>query len=165
MPRVQRRVLGLADDPARRVHRGEALGEAGEVAEVLHLGVAAYLALAHERRPVDGAESHGVVSDVDGVRGVAGLHVERAGRLGDLFEQEVGIEPDDVVLDLLPGLAEQFQGPGRSELHADVGDQPSPPPVERGHRILAEDFVAGHGIAEHARVLPLLTWVLDRASQ
>ena len=128
MPRVQRRVLRLADDPARRVEHGEALGEAGEVAEVVHRGVAAHLALAHERRPVDGAERHGVVADVHAVRGVAGLHVERPGRLGDLLEHEVGVEPDDalVVLDLLPGLAEQLQRPRVAELDPDLRDQPAP---------------------------------------
>ena len=45
--------------------------------------------------------------------GVAGLEVELPRRLGDLLEHEVGVEEDGVVLDPLPGGAEQVERPRR----------------------------------------------------
>ena len=98
---VQRGVVGLADHAAGRVEDRERLGELGEVAVVVHGRVAAYVALAHERRAVDRAERHRVAADVDGVGGVARLYVELAGRLRDLLEDPLGVEEDLVLLDLL----------------------------------------------------------------
>ena len=86
---------------------------------------------------------------------VAGLDVELARRLGDLLEHEVGVEEDRVVLDLLPGLAEQVERPLVHELHADLGHQPPPAGVERRHRVLGEDLVARHPVAEHRVLLDL----------
>src|SRR5215207_5104385 len=53
------------DRAARRVELGEALRELHEVLEVVHRRVAARVALAHERRPVDRREDHAVAADVE----------------------------------------------------------------------------------------------------
>ena len=71
------------------------------------------------------------------------------GALATCFEHEVRVEEDGVLLDLLPGLAEQVQRPVGHELHADLADQPPPAPVQGGHRVLGEDLVARHRVAEH----------------
>ena len=63
--------------------------------------------------------------------GVAGLEVELARRLGHLLQHEVGVEEDRVVLDPLPGLAEQLERAVVHELDADLGHQPAPAPVSR----------------------------------
>ena len=111
--RVQRPVLGLADRAARRVELGEGLGEPDQVLEVGHLGVAADIALADERAPVDGGEHHVVAADVGGVGRVAGLELELARRLRDLLEDELGVEPDAVlVLDVWPALASSSTASG-----------------------------------------------------
>ena len=69
-----------------------------------------------------------MVSDVGGV---AGLQLELAGRLGDLLEDEVGVEADAVlVLDGLAGGAEQLDGLGQQELDSDLGDDPAPAAIE-----------------------------------
>ena len=126
VPAVERGVVGLVDHAAGRVEHREALGQPREVAEVLHRPVAAHVAVADERRAVDGAEGHRVAADVHRVLGVAGLEVELARRLGHLLEHEVGVEEDRVALDLLPGLAEQVERPLVHELDADLGHQPAP---------------------------------------
>ena len=149
MAAVERGVVGLADHAARGVEHRERLGELGEAAEVVHRRVAAYLALPHERRPVDRAEGHRVAADVDVVLGVAGLHVELPRRLGHLLEDEVGVEEDGVALDPLPRLAEQLERALVHELDADLGHQPAPALVERGHRVLGQHLVARHRVAEH----------------
>ncbi|MEZ5094786.1 MAG: hypothetical protein R2731_00780 [Nocardioides sp.] len=149
MPAVQRGVVGLADDTTGRVQHGEGLGELGEVAEVLHGGVAAHLALADERRPVDRPEGHAVAADVDRVLGVARLNVELARGLGHLLEHEVGVEEDLVVLHPLPRGPEQVERPGIHELHAELGHEPPPAAVEGGHRLLGQDLVARHLVVEH----------------
>src|SRR6185436_15269181 len=97
----------------------------------------------------DRAERHRVATDVDGVLGVAGLYVELAGRLGDLFEDPLGIEEHRLVLDLLARLTEQRERPVAVELDPDLGDQATPAGVQLGHRVLGEDLVARHGVAEH----------------
>ena len=83
------------------------------------------------------------------LRGVAGLDVELARRLGHLLEHEVGVEEDGVVLDPLAGRAEQVERAVVHELDADLGHQPAPALVERGHRVLGEHLVARHAVAEH----------------
>ena len=114
VPRVERGVVGLADHSPGRVEHVEALRQLGEVAEVVHGRVAAYLALAHERRAVDRAEGHRVAADVHGVGRVAGLDVELARRLGHLLEDEVGVEEDGVVLHPLAGRRGTGPAPGRT---------------------------------------------------
>jgi hypothetical protein len=153
VPRVERGVVGLADDAAGRVEDREGLGELGEPLEVVEGRVPAYLPLPDERRAVDGAEGHRVAADVDRVLRVPGLDVELARRLGDLLEHKVRVEEDSVLLDPLPGGPEEVQRAGVHELHADLGHQPSPALVQRGHRVLGEDVVAGHPIAEHDSLL------------
>jgi hypothetical protein len=118
--------------------------------EVGDLRVTADVALTHERRTVDAAEDHRVVADAHRVRGVARLDVERPRGLRDLLQHEVGVEDHALVLDLLPGLAEQLQRALGKELHADLAHDPPPPAVEGGHRFLGKDLVARHGVAEHA---------------
>jgi hypothetical protein len=152
---VQRRVVGLVDHPAGRVEHREALRQPAEVAEVLHRAVAANVALADERRPVDRAEGHRVAADVHRVGRVARLQVELARRLRHLLEHEVGIEEDRVALDLLPGLAEQLERALVHELDADLGHQPAPTGLERRHGVLAEDLVARHAVDERHRGPPV----------
>ena len=78
--------------------------ELDQVLEVGHLGVAPDVALADERAPVHGGEHHVVAADVGRVRRVPGLEVELARRLRDLLEDELGVEPDPVlVLERLAG--------------------------------------------------------------
>ena len=122
--------LGSQITPPAESMRVERLGEPGEVAEVVHRRVAAHVAVADEGRAVDAAEGHRVAADVHGVGRVAGLDVELARRLGDLLEQEVGVEEDVVVLDPLAGRAEQVERPVGQELDADLGDQPPPALVQ-----------------------------------
>jgi hypothetical protein len=121
--------------------------------EVLEGAVPAHVPLPDERRPVDRAERHRVAADVDRVLGVAGGDVELAGRLGDLLEHEVRVQEDRVVLDPLTGLGEQRQRAVAHELHADLAHQPAPALVEGRHRVLAEDLVPGHPVAEHLALL------------
>ena len=146
---VERGVVRLVDHAAGAVERREALGEAAEVPEVLHGAVAAYVALAHERRTVDRPERHRVAADVHAVRRVAGLEVELTRRLRDLLEHEVGVQEDGAVLDPLPGCAEQVERSVVQELDADLGHQPTPALVEGRHRVLGQHLVTGHPVAEH----------------
>ena len=48
-----------------------------------------------------------------------------------------------------PCRGEQVERALAHELHAELGDQPPPAGVERGHRVRREDLVAGHLVAEH----------------
>ena len=147
--RVQRPVLGLADRAAGRVELGEGLGEADEVLEVGHLRVAADVALADEGAAVDRREHHVVPADVRGVGGIAGLELELARRLGDLLEDELGVEADAVlVLDDLARFLQQVHCLGEQELDPDLGYEPPPAAIDHGHRVFAEDLVAGHGVDE-----------------
>ena len=140
--------------PPGRVELGEGLGEAHQVLEVGHLGVAPDVALADERAAVDGGERHVVAADVQVVGRVAGLQLELPGRLGHLLEDELGVEADPVLLlDDLARVTEQLDRLGQQELDAQLGDDPPPAPVQDGHRLLAEDLVAGHGVDEHAGLL------------
>jgi hypothetical protein len=147
--RVERPVLGLHDRAAGGVDLGERLAEPDEVLEVGHLGVAARVALADERRAVDPGERHVVAAHVDGVLGIARLELELARRLRDLLEHEFRIEEDLVALDALARLREELDRLGKQEFHAELGDDAAPAPVERVHRLLAEDLVAGHFVDEH----------------
>ena len=67
---------------------------------------------------------------------------------------EVGVEPDAVlVLDDLPGAAQQLDRLGQQELDPELGDDPPPAAVEHRHRVLAEDLVARHRVDEQAGLL------------
>jgi hypothetical protein len=68
-----------------------------------------------------------VAADVDAVRRVARPDVELARRLGDLLEDELGVELDVVAVDLLPRLAELLERVLEQELDAELGDAPSRP--------------------------------------
>ncbi len=151
MARVQRPVLGLADRAARGVQLRERLREPNQVLEVGHLRVAADVALADERTPVDRREHHVVAADVRGIGGVARLQLELPRRLGDLLEDELGVEADPVlVLDDLSGAAQQLDRLWQQELDPELGHDPSPAPVERRDRVLAEDLVARHLVHEQS---------------
>ncbi len=68
-----------------------------------------------------------------------------AGRLGDLLEDELGVEADAVlVLDDLAGAAQQLDGLGQKELDSDLGDDPAPAAIEHRERVLTKDLVTGH---------------------
>jgi hypothetical protein len=149
MARVERRVLGLDDRPARRVELRKGLRQLAEVLEVLHRGVSAHRALADERRPVHRGERHVVAADVDRVLGVPGLHVELPRRLRHLLEQEVGVELDQVAVDLLTGLREGVHRLRKQKLDPELGDDPAPAAVEGRHRLLRENLVARHPVHEH----------------
>ena len=90
------------------------------------------------------------------VIGIARLELELARRLGHLLEDELGVEADAVlVLDDLPGAAEQLDRLREQELDSEFGDDPSPAAVEHVHRVLAEDLVARHRVHVHGW-LPLI---------
>jgi hypothetical protein len=90
-----------------------------------------------------------VAADVRGVVGVAGLQLELARDLGDLLEDELGIEADAVlVLDDLPGRPQQLDGLGEQELDSELGDDSPPALVEHLHRVLGEDLATEHGVDE-----------------
>ena len=57
------------------------------------------------------------------VLGVARVHSELRRRLGDVLEHELRVEPHEVALDLLSGLAEELERARLVELHADLGDE------------------------------------------
>ena len=78
-------------------------------------------------------------------------------RLGDLLEDELGVEADSIlVLDDLSGLAQQLDGLGKQELDPELGDDPPPATVEHVHRVLAEDLVAWHRVYEHGGLPPVV---------
>ena len=168
VPRVERRVVGLADHAAGRVEHREGLGELGEPLEVVHRRVAAHVALAHERRPVDRAEGHRVAADVDVVLGVAGLDVELARRLGDLLEDELGVEEDRSA----PRPSGRPRGTASSARSLSNSTPISvtsrrQPGVQLGHRVLGEDLVPRHLVAEHSDLLDdghVAVSLLDRRS-
>ena len=99
MARVERPVLRLADRSARGVELVEALRQLHEVLEVGHLRVAADVALADEGAAVDGRERHVVAADVMLCAGLRACSSNCARRLGDLLEDEIGIELDAVLAD------------------------------------------------------------------
>ncbi len=157
MTRVERRVVRLADRPARRVELRECLREPDEVLEVGVGRLAALHPLAHERAAVHGAEGHVVAADVDRVRGVARLKVELARRFRHLLEDPVRVELDELTLDLLPCGLEQgdaFRMRLRgSEVDPELADDPPPAALELLHRRLVEDLVARHLVYEHSGLL------------
>ena len=153
MPAVERRVVGLGDHAAHAVDGRERLRHLREVAVVGEGGVAALDAAPHEGRAVDAREHHVVAADVHVVGVVARLDVELPWRLGDLLQDEVGVEEDLLALDLLAGGTEQLDSLGLHELDAELADDAPPALVERGHRVRGEDLVAGHGVDEHGRSL------------
>jgi hypothetical protein len=125
--------------------------------EVGHLRVAAHVALADERAAVHGRERHVVAADVRGSLGVPRLELELGRGLRNLLEDELGVEPHPVlVLDGLPGAAEHLDRLRKQELDPDLRHEPPPAFVEDGHRVLAEDLVAGHGVEEQAGLLEIV---------
>jgi hypothetical protein len=90
------------------------------------------------------------------VRRVAGLQVELRRGLGHLLEDPLGVEAHAVlVLDDLAGTAQQLDRLGQEEFDPELGHDPPPAAVERGHRVLGEDLVAGHVVDEHGVLPPL----------
>ena len=66
------------------------------------------------------------------LRRVARLELELARRLGDLLEDELGVEADAVlVLDDLARVREQLDRLGEQELDPELGHDPPPAAVER----------------------------------
>jgi hypothetical protein len=94
------------------------------------------------------------------VLGVAGAHVELARGLGRLLEQEVRVEPDEGILHLAAGGAEEVERAGMVELDPDLGHQPPPAPLDRLKRPLGEDLEPRHLVAEH--VLPPTCRIANR---
>ena len=151
MTRVERQVVGLDDEAARGVEVVVDLGELGEAAVVVEGRIATDAALAHERRALHGDEDHRVAAHLEASLGVASVQRERRRRSRDLLEHEVGVEAHDVVLDDLPGLAEEAQCLGMVECDPDLLKQAPPAALDRGHGILAQHLVVRHAVAEHAR--------------
>ena len=149
--RVQRAVLGLDDRPAGGVELGERLRQLHEVLEVGHLArrgacrPRARTAARRRRRRPCGRRRCGRLAP-----GCAPDEVELARRLGDLLEDELGVEEHLVAVDLLTRRAEVLDGLGQHELDAELGDDPAPAAVEDRHRVLAQDLVAGHLVDVHA---------------
>ena len=80
---------------------------------------------------------------------VAGLDIELARSLGDLLEDEVGVEEDRLSVDLLAMGGEQLHGFRLGELDTDIGENAPPAGIQGGHGFLGEDLVPRHRIAEH----------------
>ncbi len=149
--RVEVEVVRLDGVGPRGVELRGHVGEADEPLEVREGAVAADVALPHEGRAVDAAEGHPPAADQDVVGGVPRVHPELARRLGGLFEDERGIEPDHVALHDLTGIAEHLQGALGVELDPDLRDQPLPAPIDRVHGVLGQDLVPRHHVLEHPR--------------
>ena len=87
-----------------------------------------------------------IVTDFSGLRAWSS---NVRGAFADLLEDPLRVEPHPVLLlDDLTGVAQHLDRLREQELDAELGDDPSPPSVERGHRVLAEDLVARHGVGE-----------------
>ena len=151
--RVERLVVRLADRAAGRVELRERLRQPHEVLEVRVGRLAPLEPLADERAAVDGAERHVVAADVDRVARVARLQVELARRLRDLLEDPVGVELDELPVDLLARRLEQaIVGSCGSEVPKSM---PSSLTMRRQPRSsscmddLVEDLVARHLVDQH----------------
>ena len=153
MPRVERGVVRLADRPAGGVELRERLRELDEVLEVVVGRVAALDPLAHERAAVDRGEDHVLAADVDASLGIARLEVELGRSLGDLLEDPVGVEADELALDLLSGAREELQRLGVQELDPELADDAPPAAFELGQGGLVEDLVAGQVVDQHSSLL------------
>ena len=94
-----------------------------------------------------------VAPDVDRMLRVPRLDVELARRLRHLLEHEVGIELDQVAVDLLAGRRERVHGLREQELDPELGDDPPPAAVERRNGVLGEDLVARHPVHEQLLIL------------
>ncbi len=90
-----------------------------------------------------------LAADVHAALGIARLQVELARRLGDLLEQEVGVEAHAVALHRLPGATEELERLVAPELDAELRDDAPPATLERRERLLAEDLVARHSVDQH----------------
>ena len=149
--RIERQVVGLDDETTGGVEVVVDLRELREAAVIVERRVAAEPVLAHERRALHGHEDHRVAAHLEAALGVAGVQRECRRRLGDLLEHEVGVEPHDVVLDGLAGLAEETQRLGMVKGDPDLLEQTPPAALDRGHGVLAQHLVARHAVAEHPR--------------
>ena len=155
VPRVERRVVRLADHAAGRVEHRVATGPAWRSCGSRpwsRRGARRPRARTAGRRPRRTPSSRRRCA-----RCCAGLRActsNSRGRLRHLLEHELRVEEDRVVLDPLAGLAEQLERRSAVELDADLGDQPAPAGVEHGHRVLGEDLVARHRVAEHPTSSP-----------
>ena len=78
------------------------------------------------------------------VLGVARVHRELRGRLGDLLEHELRVELDEVALDVLTGRSEQLERARLVELHADLGDEALPAAFDQLDGLGCERLVARH---------------------
>jgi hypothetical protein len=84
----------------------------------------------------------------------------RTNGLGDLLEDEVGIQPHAVALGAHPRLRKELDGLGEDELDAELADDPLPPALERLDRVGREDLVARQLVDEHAAP-EVGGWVID----
>ena len=141
VPRVERLVVRLADRPARRVELRERLSEPDEVLEVLVRRLAALEAPPRERTAVDGAERHVPPADVQRAIRVARLQVELARRLRDLLDDPVWVEPHELPVDVLTGIAQGVDRLVVQEVDAELAHDPAPAAVELLHRRVVEDLV------------------------
>ena len=105
--------LGSQITPPAESSRGNDWASLVKLRKSSIVRVAAYVALADERRAVDRAERHRVAADVDGVGRVAGLDVELARRLRDLLEHEVGVEEDGLSSTFWPASRNRSSAPAR----------------------------------------------------
>jgi hypothetical protein len=77
-----------------------------------------------------------VAADVHVFRRVARLHVELARRLGDLLEDPVGVELDELALDLLAGARNSSSASGFMNSTPSSETMRRQPRSSDGHRVL-----------------------------
>ena len=128
--------------------------EPHEVLEVGHLRVAARrrprarTAARRRRERPCGRRRCGATSP-----GCAPARSNSRGALATCSSTNSGSRKTLFVLDLLARRAEVLDRLGEHELDAQLGDDPPPAAVEDGHRLLAQDLVAGHLVDVHAAPL------------
>ena len=99
-----------------------------------------------------------VPADLDAALGVPGLQHEGGGRIPDLLEDPVGVELDELAVDLLSGLLEVVERLRMEELDAELADDPPPAALQLLDRGLVEDLVPRHLVDQHVPSRTLMSF-------
>jgi hypothetical protein len=155
MALVDRDVGRLADRAAGMVQIFRQIGDADEVAEILHRRVApAAVEVAHEGRAVDRGE-HGLVSaDLHRLLGVARMLGEAGGRGGAKLAGESAGDAHALALDIGAGVLPALQRRGvLREGDADLLEHGLGVLLDDRERLLVEDVEDGQVPRQHSRRL------------